>query len=358
MTNENVFENAGRVLFTRDRIKSLEKELNSAGINMPADSFAGYIGLNVLILTIFLTLLIVLYQPTSELMVNLFHSFVPVLEPVIPLLVLIASFITVYLATMALVSSYLLMKTDNRRNKLEAILPDFLSLVASNIKAGMTLDQAMWYSAKPEFGLLSQEVKALIKSSYSGESLEDTLDRLGERFDSKIFKRTLLLLKQATATGGELTEVLERTSEDVRNTIIMKKEIAASLVLYEIFVLFAAIVGTPFLFAVASKLVAVFEKIAPLASSTGGGSTAGAGGVFTVFSNMKFAGPVISSSDFFWFSIPTILVTALISSFMVSVIRTGSKSQGMQYFPFVLVLSYLVYWIVMNVVESIFTSIG
>ncbi|MFH1520879.1 MAG: type II secretion system F family protein [Candidatus Micrarchaeota archaeon] len=357
MTNDNMFENAGRVLFSRERIKVLEKELNSAGVNMPSDSFAGYIGINVFVITIFLTFLILLYQPTNELVNTTFEEYAPFMMPVIPVLVLIAAFIIVYLATMTLVSSYLLMKTDDRRNKLEAILPDFLTLVASNIKAGMTLDQAMWYSAKPEFGLLSQEVKALIKSSFSGVSLEDTLDTLASRFDSRTFKRTILLLKQATATGGELSDVLERTSEDVRNTLIMKKEIAASLVLYEIFVLFAAIVGTPFLFAIASKLVAVFEKIAPIASGTSGlgGS---AGGMLTVFTNVKFAGTVISSSDFFWFSIPTIFVTALISSFMVSVIRTGSKNQGMKYFPIVLVLSYLVYLIVLNAVESIFTTIS
>lgn len=357
MTNENVFENAGRVLFSRERIKVLEKELNSAGVNMPSDSFAGYIGLNVFIITIFLTLLILLYQPTSEIVNKTFEQYAPFMMLLIPIFVLIASLIVVYLATMTLVSSYLLMKTDDRRNKLEAILPDFLTLVASNIKAGMTLDQAMWYSAKPEFGLLSIEVKALIKSSFSGESLEDTLDTLGDRFDSRIFKRTILLLKQATATGGELSDVLERTSEDVRDTIIMKKEIAASLVLYEIFVLFAAIVGTPFLFAIASKLVAVFEKIAPIASGASGlqGSSSG---MLTMFTNIKFAGTVISSSDFFWFSIPTIFVTALVSSFMVSIIRTGSKSQGMKYFPIVLVLSYLVYVIVLNAVESIFTTIS
>ena len=67
---------------------------------------------------------------------------------------------------------------------------------------------------------------------------------------------------------------------------------------------------------------------------------------------------MISSSDFFWFSIPTIFVTALISSFIVSVIRTGNRNQGMKYFPFVLVISYLIYWAVTGMVDSFFTTIG
>lgn len=351
MATESIFELAGRLFFTRERIRSFEKEINTAGVDMPADSFAGYVALNVIVITVFLTLILVLYPPSVTFIAGLVSQYLELPFAVLVLFLLLVSFVFVYLSTMAVLSTYLIMKAENRRDKLEIALPDFLTLVASNIKAGMTLDQAMWYSAKPEFGLLSDEVKVVIKSAFSGESLESTLDRLGTRFDSKVFKRTILLLKQATATGGELTDVLERTADDVRNTIIMKKEIAATLVLYEIFVLFAAIIGTPFLFAVASKLIEVFERI-PIPA---GGIT---GGPFAPFAGVQLAGPVISSSDFFWFSIPTIFVTALISSFIVSVIRTGSKGQGMKYFPFVLLMAYLVYWAVISAVESFFATVA
>lgn len=357
MSNETLFENVGRLFFSRERVRGMEKSLNAAGVNIPADSFAGYVTLNVIIVSVFLSLLVLLYQPILEpVSAFLKQNVVEVPFPVMALLVLILSFIVVYFATMALISSYFVMKSEDRTNRLETALPDFLTMVASNIKAGMPLDQAMWYSAKPEFGLLSTEVRSLIKSSFSGENLGSTLDRLGARFDSRVFKRTIMLLKQATASGGELTNVLERTSDDVRNNLIMKKEIAASLVLYEIFVLFASIVGTPFLFAVAVKLIQIFEKVGP--QSGGGGSFSSAGGVFGTFANVKFAGPIISSSDFFWFSIPTMFVTALVSSFIVSVIRTGSRGQGMKYFPFVVLGSYIVYWLVVNVVESFFATIA
>ncbi|MEW6748661.1 MAG: type II secretion system F family protein [Candidatus Micrarchaeota archaeon] len=354
MSSGSIFESVGRLLFTRGRIKSLEKELNIAGVDMPADSFAGYVSLNVIVATIVLTALALIYAPLTDSITGLISEVAEVPFALVAILALIGSFLLVYLATMGLVSSYLLMKAEDRRKRLEAALPDFLTLVQSNIKAGMALDQAMWYSAKPEFGLLSDEVKAVIKSSFSGESLETTLDTLSSRFDSKVFKRTILLLKQATATGGELTEVLERTADDVRGSIIMKKEIAATLILYEIFVLFAAVVGTPFLFAVASKLISVFEKIAPQAGSV----PSGAAGPFGGLSAVQFVGPVISSTDFFWFSVPTIFVTALISSFMVSIIRTGAKEQGMKYLPFVLGGAFFVYWLVINIVESLFAAIG
>lgn len=351
----NTFENAGRLFFSRTQIRTLEKEINTAGIDMPADSFAGYVVLNIIVGTIFLSLLVFFFPGLFDTILEGINSAINLPYPIIAIFILVFVFIFVYLSTMTLVSTYLLMKADARRTKLENTLPDFLTLVASNIKAGMTLDQAMWYSAKPEFGVLSDDVKAIVKSSFSGESLENTLDKLAMRFDSKVFTRTIMLLKQATATGGELTNVLERTSDDVRNSIIMKKEIAASLVLYEIFVLFASIVGTPFLFAVASKLIEVFEKISP---ATGTGLSSVSGGPFSNFSGISFSGPIISSADFFWFSIPTIFVTALISSFIVSVIRSGSKNEGLKYFPFVLILSYVVYFVVTNLVDSFFATIA
>lgn len=359
-----MFEKAGRLFFSRERIRSLERELNAAGINMPADSFAGFAALEIVVISIVLTLLFLVYEPVYGPVSRFILQYIPIGIPIIltvilALLMAIFSMMVVYLSTMALISSYLAMKTEDRKNKLEGILPDFLNLVASNIKAGMTLDQAMWYSAKPEFGLLSDETKAAIKGAFSGESLSVSLERLSSRFDSRTFKRTILLLKQASATGGQLTDILERTADDIRNTNIVKKDIAATLIMYEIFVLFASVVGTPFLFAVAYKLVEVFEKIAPKA---GGGLVGGGGGslggVFSAFASIKVSGAIISSSDFFWFTMPTIFVTALISSFIVSVIRTGTKSQGMKYFPFVLAGSYLIYWIALSVISSLFSSFG
>jgi len=353
MTNESLFEYAGRFFFSRNRIRRLEKELNTAGVDLPPEAFAGYAAINILVVSVFLTLVLMVFEPVRESLVELLNSALPFELPVVlvGILVLIIVLILVYLATMVLISTYLIMKAENRRNVLESSLPDFLTLVASNIKAGMTLDQAMWYSAKPEFGLLAIEVKHVIKGSFSGESLEVSLDKLAKRFDSKVFNRTILLLKQATATGGELTEVLERTAEDVRNTIIMKKEIAASLIMYEIFVLFAAAVGTPFLFAVATRLIQVFEKISPHLPSGGGVS----GGAFGGVSSFNISGPIITSADFMLFALPTMFVTALISSFIISVIRSGTKNEGLKYFPFVLVVSYLVFWFTDNILSSFFS---
>ncbi len=348
---ESIFEKVGRLLFPRERVRSLEKELLSAGIGIPGDAFAGYVILNVLILAIFVSVFLLVFEPTATPITGFIGSFIDIPLPAIWVIFFVVLLVSLYFLAFILLSAYVVGRVETRRNQLEIVLPDFLMLVSSNIKAGMTLDQAMWYASKAEFGLLSDEVKEVVKGSFSGESLEDALDELSFRFNSKVFERTILLIKQANATGGELTDVLERTAEDVRDTIIMRKEIAASLVMYEIFVLFAAVIGTPFLFAVAGKLIEVFEKISVHLPAT----SAATPGI-TPFSATTFGGPMISSMDFFYFAIPTIFITCLISSFIVSVIRSGSRTEGMKYFPFVLLGAYLVYWVAAAFLSSIFLT--
>jgi len=351
MPQENFFEFFGKLFLTRKQAQDLEKKLHAAGIILAPEAFAGYLTLNILIVAILLTLLFINVQDIYSGLSDAIYSVIPGMpQAVIIIALFVIALIVAYIGAWIVLSSYLVLRAEGRRNKVEAALPDFLMLVSANIKAGMPLDQAMWYSAKPEFGLLSVEVKSTIKHAFGGESLNHSLDELSMRFDSKVMKRTIALIKQALATGGEVAAVLETTASDVRGTRILKKEIAASLVLYEIFVLFAAMVGTPFLFAVGEKLVEVFEmQRLAMPIERGGG--------FTQFSSLTFAEPIITSGDFYYFSLATIFVTSLISSFIVSVIRTGTKSEGMKYFPFVVAVSYGIFFAVSHFLETFFANI-
>lgn len=349
------FEQIGRLLFSRSQVKGMESRLNAAGVSRSGEKFMGFFSLVILVLAVFSSAIFYTdsYYYSKIGSVVSFGGMLP--EP-LPLLVLfIVMLIVLALALWLMLTAALAFYIEARRNALETALPDFLVLTAANIKAGMTLDQAMWYGAKPEFGLLSVEVKKAVKRAFSGESLEASLDGLVQAFDSRIFNRTIMLIKQASSTGGEVARVLENTADDARNALIMKKEVAASLILYEIFVLFAGIFGTPFLFAVTGKLIEVFEKkkmLFPATSGAGLPSLFGAGmGAFNT------AQTIISSSDFFYFSIAMIFMTSAFSSLIVSVIRTGTKSEGIKYFPVIFALACIVYFMISSALTSLFSTL-
>lgn len=348
------FDVVGRLFIPRPTIKQLEYRINTAGLTIPAESLAGLMLLVVVLISTAFTIIVLndakLAQSIEKAIVFLSLPFI-----LIQVLIFISAFIFSYLAILVVIASFLTLKADSRRNALEYNLSDFLLMVSSNMKAGMPLDQAMYYSAKPEFGLLSKEVKSIIKDAFSGTALETSLNTLASRFDSKIFSRTIILMRQASASGGEVSEVLERTSHDIRSNLLIKKDVAASLILYEIFILFAGVLGTPFLFAVSGKLVEIFEK-SPL--TTAGSIPSGGGAMFGQLSSLKFTGPVITSAEFFYFTIATIFITSLFSSLIVGVIRAGTKNQGIKYFPFVLLSAYLVFYIVNTLMGFVFTTIS
>lgn len=347
----NILESLGR-LFSRDQIRALGRQIHAAGVFVSPEAFAGYLVATMITAILFLTA-VLYFLPSS----NLYFSKVVAgalagIQPsvflinlLVPFVIFAFSALVLSLAVYFTASAVLILRSEARKNAIEAVLPEFLTLVGANVRAGMTLDQAMWYAARPEFGLLSVEVRTVIKGVFSGEPFNSALDRLSERFDSRILQRTLSLMKQASATGGEVAKIFEMTSSDARETAMLKKDIAATLLMYEIFVLFAACIGAPFLFAVMSRLITSVQTSFAYAPSAIPQSVG-------MLAMQMPTTPTITPADFFYFSIAVIALNTLISAFIVGIIRTGSRKEGLKYFPVMLIVAYLLYWIVALSLES------
>lgn len=346
------FESLGR-FFTREQMRSFGKGIHSAGILVSPEAFAGYLLATAVTATFFLAMVLFLLPTPQKFFLSLADGALAslalpsiLLRLIALLLILAVSLIIVVFITYVVVSAALILLSEARKNAVEAVLPDFLTLIGANVRAGMTIDQAIWYAAKPEFGILSIEVRNVIKGAFSGESLSSALDRLVERFDSRVLERTFTLIKQASLTGGEVAKILEMTAADARETAMLRKDIAASLLIYEIFVIFSAALGAPFLFAVVNKLLGVLEKSFAFIPQT----------AVQAGSFIRPSAPLVTSGDFFYFSLATMFVTTLISSFIIGVVQTGSKNQGIKYFPFMLIAAYLVFFIVSAFLESFFAG--
>lgn len=347
-----VYETIGRLL-SRKRIRAIEKSLAGAGIVTPVEALMGFFLVMSILVSLLLFLVLLNTSAVPRFLYAMFGAAFLVPDFISIIISLVAAFIIVFLVTFTVAWAVILLQTEARKNAVEAVLPDFLTLVAGNVRSGMTLDQAMWYAAKPEYGLFSIEVRRTVKSAFSGEPIEKSLDRLDMRFNSRVLHRTILLLKQALATGGEVAEILEETSQDAREVSMHKKDIAATLLVYIIFLVFASTIGAPFLFSVAKTLIGVLAMA--FAYMPAGGIDAGAGGMPASFM-MTPTAPSVSTDEFFWFSMALVFMTSLISSLLLGIIRAGSKTQGIKYFPFMLILSYVVYFVVGSFLESMFAS--
>jgi len=260
------------------------------------------------------------------------------------LLSLVVGYAVVFLLMNALIS----MGVEHRAKKMEAVLPDFLIMTTSNLKAGMPIEQAMIYSAKPEFGVFSKDVKEVMKKTYGRTTSEEALHELSSRYDSRALSRVVDLITQALQSGGELGPVLMATAKDVRESIVLRKDAAASLMQYQIFLLFAAALGTPFLFATAEKLIAVFES---QQLSVPSGGTA----LFTTMP-LNISKLPVSSVEFGYFSLAMIVVTTFFSSLILGAIKSGNEKDGLKYFIPMLIVAYVVYYALLFVFSVIFSG--
>ena len=350
------YEMIGR-LFSRQQMKKLGALLDSSGASFIPEAFAGFVVLLSILCSVFMYLSIstmgfarsiffrICLMVSADMTASTPHFFTSVSL----LIATVFSFILVSVATYVA----LYMMASSRKKKVEDSLPDFLSLSAANMRAGMTIDQAMWYAAKPEFGILSAEVSIVAKKAFGGVPFNQAIDHLPARFDSKSLRRAVSLIKQGIASGGKLADILERTAEESRQIQILRKEIASSLIMYVIFIVFAGAIGTPFLFAVSGRLVSMVEHIFLSLPANAGQAAAGFGTSLAVPTKT-----VISSSDFFIFTLACSAITAIFASLIIGVISHGSKKEGVVYLPFMLLLSFAIFFAISAVLDSFLSGIA
>jgi len=154
--------------------------------------------------------------------------------------------------------------------KMEDVFPDFVGLMASNLRAGMTTDRAMLMSSRKEFAPLDKEILRLGKDIVTGKDMTLALKETGERINSDKIKKTIRLIISGIQSGGDLAVLLEQTAQNMRERNFVQKRAASNVLMYVIFIFFAVAIGAPILFGLSSVLVGILSGIlGDLPSDTG-----------------------------------------------------------------------------------------
>ena len=117
---------------------------------------------------------------------------------------------------MARVAAFLAHRTRRRSDAFEAELPDTLHLVASSIRTGFSLAQAVDGAAQGATRRWRGELGRALAETRLGEPLEDELDRVAERIDSQDLRWTVMAIRIQRTVGGNLSEVLRRRRATIR----------------------------------------------------------------------------------------------------------------------------------------------
>jgi flagellar protein FlaJ len=119
-----------------------------------------------------------------------------------------------------------------RVRKIDERFPDFVRDLAEARRAGMTFTKAIMYSSKGNYGVLTTEIKKISQQISWGSSVEDALSAFAKRVHTKLIRRTVSLIIEASRSGGSVADVLDAASRDAREIRLLEAERRGSMMSY------------------------------------------------------------------------------------------------------------------------------
>ncbi|MEM2089655.1 MAG: type II secretion system F family protein [Candidatus Pacearchaeota archaeon] len=250
----------------------------------------------------------------------------------------IACGVAMFFIVLGLFELLLNLKADARAKEAEAALPDALQLMATNLRAGLTTDKALLVSAREEFGILNEEFKRVAKEIATGRDITEALNAMSKRIKSPLVERTIQLIIFGITSGGELASLLEESAAGLRQQYITKKQIHTSVLMYTIFIIVAVALIAPLLFGLSSVLVETMQ-------TTLSGIEAPPPEVTTQIP-LSISPVAIDINIIKIFTIILLVVTAVLSSFVLGLITKGEEKEGLKYIPILTSSAVIVFFVV------------
>jgi archaeal flagellar protein FlaJ len=300
------------------------------GLDSGARALNGKILTFVTIITILLSLIITMFVILNHKSLDILIMFLISIWTLV--------FLAIYLLSALILFMYLDIRMYRYVREIEEYLPDFLQLASANISAGMTVDRALWYAVRSKYGILAVEMENVAKATIAGEDLESALHKFGRKYDSRMLKETINLIVEGIQSGGEMADLLNKLSTNIKETQLMRKEIAASVTTYAIFIGVATVLAAPALFALSTELLTIIQQIF---GSIQMDNSAGMSGMFS----FNFSGESIKISDFKKFAVLVLVISSFFSAAIIGVIRKGSVKDSLKTIPIFIVVSLALYFI-------------
>ena len=257
------------------------------------------------------------------------------------------------LAASLLIYMHLYYLINERAQRVDAILPDFLLMVSANLRSGMTPYDAFQSSARPEFGPLQTEIIYVSSLSMGNESFSEALKELTATFDSTILRRVVVFFENGLKAGGKLAYLLETSAEEIRETEEMKRQMMINAKTYAVFVAFILVLGLPLLLAISTQFLTVFSKVQ---GSLGGGATATAGGI----SMAGLPAPKMNIDVKFIDQLSYVLIigNSIFTAILVGIISRGKVLFGLKYAPPLAFAALFFFFIFKTVIGGFLSALG
>src|SRR3989344_74970 len=240
-------------------------------------------------------------------------------------------------------------------DRMEILFPDVLQLMASNLRAGMTMDNSLVLAARPEFAPLDEEIKKTGKEIATGRDIGSALIRMASRIGSDKIEKTSYLIISGLRSGGNIADLIEQTGRNMRSQEFSERRVTSGVLMYVIFIFFAVAIGSPLLFSLSAILVEILIKLL-------GGLSASAVSEATSSLPLMLSQINISSAFINYFVITFILATDFLASLVMGLVQKGEEKAGLRYlFPLIAIslgVFFLVKMLLGNFFSGAFAGIG
>jgi len=172
-----------------------------------------------------------------------------------------------------------------RVRRIDERFPDFVRDLAESRRAGMTFTKAIMYSSQGNYGVLTPEIKKISQQISWGSSAEEALTAFSRRVNTKLIRRTISLIIEASRSGGNVADVLDAASKDAREIRLLERERRSTMMSYVaviyvgmlVFLLIIAVLCITFIPAMAA------EGAEDVSQAMGAFSTIGKNAIVPVF---------------------------------------------------------------------------
>ncbi|MBI5149133.1 type II secretion system F family protein [Candidatus Pacearchaeota archaeon] len=244
--------------------------------------------------------------------------------------------------------TYFVLIADKKASAIEAVIPDALQLMASNLRAGLTTDRALINSARDEFGPLQAELKRVGREINAGKDIKESLLSLSTRVKSDILERTMSLIVFGLRSGGELSPLLEEAAASLRQQILTQKQMRTNVMMYTIFIFIAIAFVSPVLFALSSALIETLMKSISMIEVPEQAVRAALPLTISVLN--------IEPEFVLFFSLIVLIVTTILGSLVLGQILTGEERNGLKFMPVLLIICVAVFFIVRILLRGMLTA--
>ena len=122
---------------------------------------------------------------------------------------------------------YLKIRRDSGKKKFEEQLGQAMPLIASNLRAGSSVAQAIGPVAENMSDPIKSEFRRLASDIRAGTPVPEALDKVADRTGSRDLRLFATAVDISQQTGGSLSEITERVGEAIRAKVKAKRSAEA-----------------------------------------------------------------------------------------------------------------------------------